>query len=82
MEGLEKKTEGAEGVYKPIGRTILTNKTPPPSSQNEITNQKLHMKGPMAPNACSREWPYRASMGGEALGPLKAQCPSVGEYKG
>ena len=23
--------------------------------------------------------PYAASMGGEALGPVKAQCPSVGE---
>ena len=23
--------------------------------------------------------PYLASMGGEALGPVKAQCPSVGE---
>jgi hypothetical protein len=28
---------------------------------------------------CSRGWPSRSSMGGEALGPEKAQCPSVGE---
>jgi hypothetical protein len=28
---------------------------------------------------CSREWPSQASMGGEALRPLKALCPSIGE---
>jgi hypothetical protein len=27
----------------------------------------------------SRGWSYRTSMGGEALGPMKAQCPSVEE---
>jgi hypothetical protein len=27
---------------------------------------------------CSRGWPYLASMGGEALGSVKAPCPSVG----
>ena len=26
---------------------------------------------------CSRGWPYLASMGGEALGPVKTRCPSV-----
>ena len=26
--------------------------------------------------------PCRASMGGEALGPVKARCPSVGECQG
>jgi hypothetical protein len=31
---------------------------------------------------CSRGWPCQASMGGEALGPVKAQCPSVGECVG
>ena len=28
---------------------------------------------------CSRGWPCFTSMGGEALGPVKAQCSSVGE---
>ena len=29
---------------------------------------------------CSRGWPSRSSMGGEALGPVKkALCPSIGE---
>jgi hypothetical protein len=31
---------------------------------------------------CSRGWPNRSSMGGEALGPVKIQCPSVGERQG
>ena len=26
---------------------------------------------------CSRGWPCQSSMEGEALGPLKAQCPNV-----
>jgi hypothetical protein len=30
---------------------------------------------------CSRGWPSRSSMGGEVLGPVKAGCPSVGEYQ-
>jgi hypothetical protein len=29
-----------------------------------------------------RGWPCWASMGGEALGPVKVQCPSVGECQG
>jgi hypothetical protein len=28
---------------------------------------------------CSREWPCWTSIGGEALGPVNARCPSVGE---
>jgi hypothetical protein len=31
---------------------------------------------------CSREWPCQASMGGEAPGPVKARCPSIGKFKG
>ena len=31
---------------------------------------------------CSRGWPCRSSMEGEALGPVKALCPSVGECLG
>jgi hypothetical protein len=33
---------------------------------------QLHMRG----------WPYLASMGVEALGPVMVQCPSVGECQG
>jgi hypothetical protein len=30
---------------------------------------------------CSRGWPCWASMGEEALGPVKARCPSIGEFE-
>jgi hypothetical protein len=28
---------------------------------------------------CSRGWPSHSSIGGEALGPVKALCPSIGD---
>ena len=31
---------------------------------------------------CSRGWPCRSLVGGEALGPVKVLCPSVEECKG
>jgi hypothetical protein len=31
---------------------------------------------------CSRGRPSQSSMGGEALSPVKALCPSVGEFQG
>jgi hypothetical protein len=31
---------------------------------------------------CNRGWPSQSSMGGEALGPVKALCPSVKEMPG
>jgi hypothetical protein len=31
---------------------------------------------------CSRGWPYLASMGGEALGPVDALWPSIGDDRG
>jgi hypothetical protein len=36
-------------------------------------------EGLLANSNSSRGWPCRTSMGGEAPGPLKPQCPSVGE---
>jgi hypothetical protein len=31
---------------------------------------------------CSRGWPSQSSMGGEALGPVKILCLSIGECQG
>jgi hypothetical protein len=31
---------------------------------------------------CSRGWPTQSSMGEEALGPVKALCPSIGDCQG
>jgi hypothetical protein len=38
------------------------------------------MEGLVALAACG--WPSRSSMGGEALGPVKVLCPSIGECQG
>ena len=42
--GVRGRTEGTEGVYSPIGRTIIS-----PTITPEFSNQKLHMQGPLAP---------------------------------
>jgi hypothetical protein len=31
---------------------------------------------------CSRGWPCQTSMGGDVLGPVKVQCPSVEKCQG
>ena len=71
---------GDEGVCNPIGRTTMsTNQTPPQSSQGLNYQPRVHMKGPMGSSCiCSRGWPYLTSVGGEALGSVEAQCPSIG----
>ena len=44
-----------------------------PKSTHGGTNGSSHMG--------SRGWPGRTSVGGEALGFVKAHCPRVGEYQ-
>jgi hypothetical protein len=87
--GVRGRTEGAEGVCNPIGRTtISTNQTPPsplhpPSSQGLKHQPKSAHGGTHGSSCiCSRGCSYLASMGRGTLGPVKAQCPSVGEYQG
>jgi hypothetical protein len=36
----------------------------------------------LSPKKKIKEWPCQTSMGGEALGPVRARCPSVGECQG
>jgi hypothetical protein len=48
----------------------------------ELSGTKPHGVAHGSSYICSRGWPCWASMGGEALGPVKAQCPSVGECQG
>lgn len=63
--GVRKRTNGAEGTFNPIGRSANQNCT--------------HGGSLSSSHICSRGWPYLTSMRGEALGPVKAQCPRVGE---
>ena len=73
--GVRGRTEGDERVCNPIGETISTNQTP------QSTNQSTHGGTHGSSRICSRGWPYGTSMGGEVLDPMKAQCPSAGEYQ-
>jgi hypothetical protein len=59
----------------------LTSNTPLPSSQR-LNNQSKSTHGGTNVSSCicSRGWPSWSSMGGKALGPVKALCPSVGAF--
>ena len=84
-EGIRRRTEGAEGICNPIGRTtISTNQTlhPPELPGTKQPIKEYTWRNPGSCSICSRGWPCQASMGGEALGTLIAQCPCVGLCQG
>ena len=78
--GVRERTEVAEGVWSPIGRTTMSNN----QSFQVLNHQPRSRHGGIHGSYCifSRGWPCQASMGEEALGPMKAQCPSKVECKG
>jgi hypothetical protein len=82
-EGARERTQGAEGVCSPIGRTtISTNQYPAPSSLGLNHQPKKTHGGTHGSRCiCSRGWPSRSSMGGEAIGPVKVLCPSIGDFQ-
>jgi hypothetical protein len=55
-----------------------------PQSSLELYHQSKKTRGGTCGSSyiCSRGWPSRSSMGGEALGPVKVLCPSIGECLG
>jgi hypothetical protein len=75
-EGTRERTQGVEGVYSPIGGTNQY----PQSSQGLNYQPKSGTHGSSC--ICSRGWPCRSSMGGEAFGPVKVLCTSIGECLG
>jgi hypothetical protein len=81
-EGAIKSTQGAKGVCNPIGRTICTNQYPQSSLGLNCQSKKTHGGTHGSSCVCSRGWPSQSSMGGEALGPVKVLCPSIGECQG
>jgi hypothetical protein len=82
MEELEKGLKELKG-FATIGRTtILTNQTPQSSQGLNHQTKSTHGATHGSSHIYSRGWPWWASIGREALGPLKAQCPSVGEFEG
>jgi hypothetical protein len=68
-EEVREGTEGAEGVCNPIGRTAV------PTNQNyqDLNYQPKSTHGGTHGSSCicSRGWPCGASMGEEALDPVK-----------
>ena len=82
-EGARESTQGAEGDWSPTGGTsIWTHKYP--QNSLELYHQKKKTRGVTCGSSyiCSRGWPWWSSMGGEALGPVKVLCPSIGECQG
>ena len=63
--GARESTQGAEGVWNPIGGTT-----------NELT---ITPRACVSSCICSRSWPRQPSLGGQALGLVKIICPSTGE---
>jgi hypothetical protein len=67
-EGARESTQGAKGVWNPIGGTTVQ------------TNQ--YLQSSVSTCICSRGWPSQPSMGGEAIGLEKIICPSTGKCQG
>jgi hypothetical protein len=79
-EGARESTQGVEGVWSPIGGTsIWTNEYPQSSLELNHQSKKTHGGTCGSSCICSWGWPSQSSMGGKALGPMKALCPSIGE---
>jgi hypothetical protein len=78
--GIRGRTKGAEGVFNPIGRSIISISQSyqglnyQPRSTHGGTHGSSHI--------CSRGRPCWTSMGKKALDSLKDRCLSVEECKG
>jgi hypothetical protein len=70
--GVRERTEGTEGVCKPIGRTTISTNQNPQSSQG-LNHQPKSTHGGTDSSSCicSRGLPYLESMGGKPLGPVE-----------
>jgi hypothetical protein len=63
----------------PIGRTTISTNQNSPEIPGDHQPKSTHGGSHGSSSMCSRGWPSQTSMGGETLGPVEAQCPSVGE---
>ena len=79
-EGARENTQGAERVWSPIGGTsVWTDQYLQSSLELKHQSKKTHGRTCGSSYICSRGWPSWSSIGGEALGPVKALWPSIGE---
>jgi hypothetical protein len=76
--GVRVTTEGADRVCSP-GGTTSTNQNPQCSQGVNHQPNSTHVATHGSPSMCSRGWPCWTSMGGEAFGPVRVQCPSLRE---
>ena len=82
-EGARESTQGAEGVCGSIvGTTIWTKQYPQISLGLNHQSKKMHGGTHVSSCICSRGWPSQSSFGGEAFGPMRVQCTSIGEWQG
>jgi hypothetical protein len=77
--GIRGRSEGAEEVCNPRGRTTISISQTHYSSQG-LNHQPKNTHGGTHGSSCicSQGLPYLSSVRGEALGPVKAPCPSIG----
>ena len=82
-EGARESTQGAEEVWNPIGQTsIWTNQYLQSSLELNHQSKKTHGRICGSSCICTWGWPSQPLIGGEALGPVKVLCPSIGECPG
>jgi hypothetical protein len=75
--GIRERTEGAEGVCNNINQP-----NPPEFPGTKPPTKEYTWRDPGYSCISSRGWPCQASMGGEALGFVKAGCPSIRRMPG
>jgi hypothetical protein len=83
QNSLYERTQGVEGVCSSLGGTTIRTNQYPQSSQG-LNHQPKNTHGGTHGSSCmcSRACSSRLSMGGVALGPVKALCPSIGKCQG
>jgi hypothetical protein len=76
------RTEAAEEVCNPIGRTTISTNQNPQISQG-LNHQPKSTHGGTHGSSClySRGLPYLVSAGREVLGPVETLCTRIGEYQ-
>jgi hypothetical protein len=83
MEELEKGPKELKGFAAPWEEQQYepTSTLPPSQSSQGLNHQPKSTHGVTQGSSfmCSRGWPCGTSMRGDALGPVKALCPSLGE---
>jgi hypothetical protein len=83
MKELEKGPKELKG-FAALEEEQQYEPTSSPQSSLGLNHQskKTHGETHGSSCICSRGWPGQSSMGGEAVGPVKVLCPSIGEGAG